>query len=98
TKVAVTDRWVGHTGKGKRRLGVGQTPLPPEKQPPDGDLKQVNHNEPPREENKQQRNRPEPRRWPRRRPPNTLQNERKTGSVNDHGYGHEAEGQKKVRN
>jgi hypothetical protein len=50
-EVAVTDRGVGNTGKIERRLGVRQTVLPPEKQRPDGDFKEVNDNQEPRDAN-----------------------------------------------
>src|SRR5438132_6995383 len=50
-QVAVTDRSVGNTGKIERRIGVWQTVLPPEKQRPDGDLKEVNDNQEPRDAN-----------------------------------------------
>ena len=50
-QVAVTDRGVGNTGKIERRLGVRQTVLPSEKQRPDGDLKEVDDNQEPRDAN-----------------------------------------------
>ncbi len=50
-EVPITDRGVGNTGKIKRGPSIGQTVLPPEKQRPDGDLKEVNHNQEPRDAN-----------------------------------------------
>src|SRR5438094_7478840 len=89
-QVSVTDRGVGHTGKIERRLGVRQTFLPPEKQRPDRDLKQMNHNEQPRDANQQPRDRPEPRVQPRCNAQRAAQRQPEASGMNDHGHRDEA--------